>query len=38
LKKRPLARARTTAEATAMHRWVFPVPVETATWRRASGE
>jgi hypothetical protein len=27
MKKRPLARVRTTAEAIAMHRWVLPVPV-----------
>jgi hypothetical protein len=27
LKKRPLARARMTAEARATHRWVLPVPV-----------
>ena len=27
MKKRPLARLRMTAEATAMHRWVLPVPV-----------
>src|SRR6185312_11692234 len=27
LKNRPLARLRITAEAMAIHRWVFPVPV-----------
>ena len=27
LKNRPLARVRMTVEATAMHRWVLPVPV-----------
>ena len=38
VKKRPRDPARMQLRAMAMARCVLPVPGETATWRRASGE